>query len=61
MKITINTVQYSGGFSASAISDFIFGDKYFLLALGTICETGCFEKQPNCLLHKQRMFCLFFF
>lgn len=45
--MTVNTVQYSGGFATSAISDFIFGDKYFLLSVGAICETGCFEKQPN--------------
>lgn len=48
-EITISIVQYSGGFATSAISDFMFCDKYFLLSLGTICETGCFEKQPNWL------------
>lgn len=39
IKITVNTVQRSRG---SAFLIFIFGDKYFLLSLGTICETPCF-------------------
>jgi len=41
------TAQCSGGFANSAVSVFIFGDKYFLLSLGTICEARCFGKQPD--------------